>query len=207
MKIHEYQAKEIFAKFQIPIPKGEVTSSPDEARQIAVRYERPVMVKAQVHVGGRGKAGGIKYCKDPDETYFAAEEVLGMSIKGLAVKKVLVTDSVEIVNEAYVGVVLDRISKKPVIMVSPAGGIDIEEVARSTPEKIMKFGVDPIMGLRAFEATKLAMFVYRDFKLVRQAASIIGKLFNVFMECDASLAEINPSLSPGMGSSWLSTPR
>jgi succinyl-CoA synthetase beta subunit len=192
MKIHEYQAKEIFAKFQIPIPKGEVTSSPDEARQIAVRYERPVMVKAQVHVGGRGKAGGIKYCKDPDETYFAAEEVLGMSIKGLAVKKVLVTDSVEIVNEAYVGVVLDRISKKPVIMVSPAGGIDIEEVARSTPEKIMKFGVDPIMGLRAFEATKLAMFVYRDFKLVRQAASIIGKLFNVFMECDASLAEINP---------------
>lgn len=192
MKIHEYQAKEIFAKFQIPIPKGEVTSSPDEARQIAVRYERPVMVKAQVHVGGRGKAGGIKYCKDPDETYFAAEEVLGMNIKGLAVKKVLVTDAVDIVNEAYVGVVLDRISKKPVIMVSPAGGIDIEEVARSTPEKIMKFGVDPIMGLRAFEAFKLAMFVYRDSKLVRQAADIIGKLFNVFMECDASLAEINP---------------
>jgi len=192
MKIHEYQAKEIFARFQIPIPKGEVTSSPDEARQIAVRYQRPVMVKAQVHVGGRGKAGGIKYCKEPDEAYFAAEEVLGMDIKGLTVKKILVTDAVEIVNEAYVGVVLDRNSKKAVIMVSPAGGIDIEEVARNNPEKIMKYGVDPIMGLQMFEATKLAMFVYKDFKVVRQAAIIISKLYRVFMECDASLTEINP---------------
>lgn len=192
MKIHEYQAKEIFAKFQIPIPKGEVTSAPEEARQIAVRYERPVMVKAQVHVGGRGKAGGIKYCKDPDEAFFAAQDVLGMNIKGLIVKKILVSDAVDIVNEAYVGVVLDRISKKAVIMVSPAGGIDIEEVAKNTPEKIMKFGVDPILGLRNFEATQLAMFVYQDFKLVRQCVTIIMKLYKVFMDCDASLAEINP---------------
>jgi succinyl-CoA synthetase beta subunit len=192
MKIHEYQAKEIFAKFQIPIPKGEVTSAPEEARQIAVKYERPVMVKAQVHVGGRGKAGGIKYCKDPDEAFFAAQDVLGMNIKGLIVKKILVSDAVDIVNEAYVGVVLDRISKKAVIMVSPAGGIDIEEVAKNTPEKIMKFGVDPILGLRNFEAAQLAMFVYKDFKLVRQCATIIMKLYKVFMDCDASLAEINP---------------
>jgi len=192
MKIHEYQAKEIFAKFQIPIPKGEVTSAPEEARQIAVKYERPVMVKAQVHVGGRGKAGGIKYCKDPDEAFFAAQDVLGMNIKGLIVKKILVSDAVDIVNEAYVGVVLDRISKKAVIMVSPAGGIDIEEVAKNTPEKIMKFGVDPILGLRNFEATQLAMFVYQDFKLVRQCVNIIMKLYKVFMDCDASLAEINP---------------
>lgn len=192
MKIHEYQAKEIFSSFEIPIPKGEVTSSPDEARQIAVRYEKPVMVKAQVHVGGRGKAGGIKYCADPDEAYFAAEEILAMEIKGLPVKKILVTDALDIVNEAYVGVVLDRVSKKPVIMVSPAGGIDIEEVARETPEKIMKFEVDPIMGLRGFEATGLAMFVYDDIKLARQCAAIIKKLFRVFMDNDASLAEINP---------------
>lgn len=192
MKIHEYQAKEIFQKFQIPIPKGEVTSSPEEARQIAVRFERPVMVKAQVHVGGRGKAGGIKYCKDPDEAFFSAQDVLGMNIKGLTVQKILVTDAVDIVNEAYVGVVLDRLTKKAVIMVSPAGGIDIEEVAKNTPEKIMKFAVDPIMGLRGFEAMKLAMFVYKDFKLVRQAATIISKLYKVFMDTDASLAEINP---------------
>ncbi len=192
MKIHEYQAKEIFGKFGIPIPKGEVTSSPEEARQIAVRYERPVMIKSQVHVGGRGKAGGIKYSKDPDEAFFNAQEILGMNIKGLIVKKILVTEAIDIVNEAYVGVVLDRITKKPVIMVSPAGGIDIEEVARTTPEKIMKFAVDPIMGLRNFEAITLGMFVYTDFKLVRQCASIIAKLYKVFMDCDCSLAEINP---------------
>jgi succinyl-CoA synthetase beta subunit len=192
MKIHEYQAKQIFSDYDIPVPKGEVTSSPDEARQIAVRYERPVMTKAQVHVGGRGKAGGIKYCADPDEAYFAAEEILKMEIKGLPVKKVLVTEAVDIVNEAYAGVILDRVSKKGVIMVSPAGGIDIEEVARNTPEKIMKFEVDPIMGLRSFEALKLGMFVYDDFKLVRQCASIITKLYRAFMGSDASLAEINP---------------
>lgn len=192
MKIHEYQAKEIFSDYDIPVPKGEVTSSPDEARQIAVRYERPVMVKAQVHVGGRGKAGGIKYCADPDEAYFAAEEILNMEIKGLSVKKVLVTEALDIVNEAYAGVILDRVSKKAVIMVSPAGGIDIEEVARETPEKIMKFEVDPIMGLRSFEALKLGMFVYDDFKLVRQCSSIINKLYTAFIGSDASLAEINP---------------
>jgi len=195
MKIHEYQAKEIFAKFAIPIPKGEVTTAADEARQIAVRYEKPVMIKAQVHVGGRGKAGGIKYCKEPDDAYFAAQEVLGMDIKGLIVKKILVSEALDIVNEAYVGIVLDRVSKKAVVMVSPAGGIDIEEVAKKNPEKIMKYEIDPIMGLHPYEATKLAMFVYKDFKLVRQCAVIIQKLFKVFMDCDASLVEINPLIA------------
>jgi succinyl-CoA synthetase beta subunit len=199
MKIHEYQAKEIFGKFGIPIPKGEVTSSPEEARQMAVRYEKPVMIKAQVHVGGRGKAGGIKYSKDPDEAFFNAEEVLGMNIKGLIVKKILVTEALDIVNEAYVGIVLDRVTKKPVVMVSPAGGIDIEEVAKNTPEKIMKYAVDPIMGLQNFEAIKLGMFVYQDFKLVRQCAAIIGKLYNVFIGSDASLAEINPLIVTRQG--------
>jgi len=192
MKIHEYQAKEIFGKFGISIPKGEVTSSPEEARQICIRYGKAVMVKAQVHVGGRGKAGGIKYCAEPDDAYFAAEEILKMEIKGLPVRKVLVTDALDIASEAYVGIILDRMTKKPVVMVSAAGGIDIEEVAQKTPEKIMKYAVDPIMGLRSFEATKLAMFVYKDVKQVRQAADIIGKLYNAFMESDASLAEINP---------------
>jgi succinyl-CoA synthetase beta subunit len=199
MKIHEFQAKEIFGKFGIPIPKGEVTSSPEEARQIAVRYEKPVMIKAQVHVGGRGKAGGIKYSKDPDEAFFNAQEVLGMNIKGLIVQKILVTEALDIVNEAYVGIVLDRVTKKPVIMVSPAGGIDIEEVAKNTPEKIMKYAVDPIMGLQNFEAIRLGMFVYDDFKLVRQCAAIIAKLYNVFMGSDSSLAEINPLIVTRQG--------
>jgi len=192
MKIHEYQAKEIFARFGIPIPKGDVTSSPEEARQLAVKYEKPVMVKAQVHVGGRGKAGGIKYCAEPDDAYFNSEEILKMEIKGLPVKKILVSEALDIVNEAYVGIILDRVSKKAVVMVSPAGGIDIEQVAKETPEKIMKFEVNPIMGLRGFEATRLGMFVYDDFKLSRQCASIILKLYDVFIHSDASLAEINP---------------
>jgi succinyl-CoA synthetase beta subunit len=142
MKIHEYQAKEIFAKFGMPVPKGEVVTAPEEARNVAIRYGKPVMVKAQVHVGGRGKAGGIKFCKDPDEAFLNAQEVLGMDIKGLTVKKILVTEAVDIKSEAYVGIITDRLTKKNVFMVSPAGGIDIEQVARETPDKIMKWGVD-----------------------------------------------------------------
>jgi len=192
MKIHEYQAKDIFARFGMPIPKGEVTNSPDEARKIAVRYEKAVMVKAQVHVGGRGKAGGIKYCAEPDDAFFAAEEILAMEIKELPVKKVLVAEALDIEHEAYVGIVLDRATKKAVVMVSPEGGIDIEDVAAKTPEKIMKFAVDPIMGLRNFEAMALAKFVYSDIKLIRQCASILIKLYSAFMHTDASLTEINP---------------
>jgi succinyl-CoA synthetase beta subunit len=192
MKIHEYQAKEIFAKYGLPVPKGEVVTSPDGARDVAVRMGKPVMVKSQVHVGGRGKAGGIKYCKDPDEAFFNAQEIIGMDIKGLIVKKVLVTEAMDIKSEAYVGIIVDRMSKRNVIMVSPAGGIDIEQVAAETPEKIMKLGVDPIFGLRFFEALKLATFVYPDIKIARQAATIIIKLYNAFLGVDASLAEINP---------------
>lgn len=192
MKIHEYQAKEIFGKYGLPIPKGEVVTTPDDARNIAVRYEKPVMIKAQVHVGGRGKAGGIKYCKEPDDTFFAAQEILGMNIKGLIVKKILVTEAIDIKSEAYVGVVVDRVAKKNVIMVSPAGGIDIEEVAAQSPEKIMKLAVDPLLGLLPYEALKLARFVYPDIKTARTAAGIIRKLYNVFVHSDASLAEINP---------------
>jgi succinyl-CoA synthetase beta subunit len=197
MKIHEYQAKEIFGKFGLPIPKGEVVASPEEARNIAIRYEKPVMVKAQVHVGGRGKAGGIKYCKDPDDAFFAAQEVLGMDIKGLIVKKILVTEAIDIKHEAYVGIILDRASKKNVFMVSPAGGIDIEQVAAETPEKIMKFAVDPMLGLHQFEALKLARFVYPDIKIARKAAPILMKLYNAFVHSDASLAEINPLILDG----------
>ncbi len=192
MKIHEYQAKEIFGKYGLPIPKGEVVSNPADAREVAVRYQKPVMIKAQVHVGGRGKAGGIKYCAEPDDAFEAAQAILGMNIKGLIVKKILVTEAVEIKHEAYVGVIVDRTTKKNVIMVSPAGGIDIEQVAAETPEKIMKLAVDPLLGLHQYEALQLARFIYPDIKIARKAAGIIKKLYNSFVHSDASLSEINP---------------
>lgn len=192
MKIHEYQAKEIFGKYGLPIPKGEVLSNPADAREVAVRYQKPVMIKAQVHVGGRGKAGGIKYCAEPDDAFEAAQAILGMNIKGLIVKKILVTEAVEIKHEAYVGVIVDRTTKKNVIMVSPAGGIDIEQVAAETPEKIMKLAVDPLLGLHQYEALQLARFIYPDIKIARKAAGIIKKLYNSFVHSDASLSEINP---------------
>ena len=137
MNIHEYQAKEILRGFGVPIPPGDVATTPTEAEQIARRIGRTVVVKAQVHAGGRGKAGGVKLAKTPEEARDVAGKILGMQIKGLTVQKVLVTDAADIASEAYVGIILDRASKKPVFMVSPAGGIDIEEVAATTPEKIL----------------------------------------------------------------------
>jgi len=202
MKIHEYQAKEIFKKHGIPVQPGEMTTTPDEARSIAERIGKPVMVKAQVLVGGRGKAGGIKYAENPDQAYEYAQNILGMEIKGIAVKKVLVTEAANIASEAYVGVIVDRKSKKPVIMVSAAGGVDIEEVARETPEKIFKLEVDPIMGLNSFQARELGSKLYDDFKIACKAADVILKLYSAFWESDASLAEINPFITTPEGEVW-----
>ncbi len=199
MKIHEYQAKEIFASFGIPIPRGKIATTPEEARSIAEEYGVPVMVKSQVHVGGRGKAGGIKYSANADEAYENARKILGMEIKGLVVEKVLVTEAEEIAHEAYVGVIVDRAEKKPVVMVSAEGGIDIEEVAAKTPEKIFKLHVDPIMGLRQFEARELAFRLYSNPDTAKQAAKIIQKLYNCFMNSDSSLAEINPLVTTPEG--------
>lgn len=202
MKIHEYQAKEIFAKHGIPVQKGEVATTAEKVKGIAEKFGKPVVVKAQVHVGGRGKAGGIKLAQNPEEAFEHAKNILGMQIKGLTVKKVLVTECADIKNEAYVGVIVDRSTKKPVIMVSPAGGIDIEEVAAKTPEKIFKLQVDPIMGLSLFHARDLAFKLYPDFKLARQAADIIFKLYQAFWQSDASLAEINPLIVTPEGEIW-----
>ncbi len=202
MKIHEYQAKQIFAKYGIPLPEGEVATTPDEAKQIAARIGKPVMVKAQVHVGGRGKAGGIKKAEDPDEAFETASQILGMDIKGLTVKKVLVTECKDIASEAYIGVIVDRRSKKPVIMVSAAGGIDIEEVARETPEKIFKLEVDPILGLQPFQGRNLAYLLYQDRKIANQTCPVILKLYKVFVENDCSLAEINPFITTPEGQVW-----
>ena len=199
MKIHEYQAKQVFAEAGIPVPLGEVATNPLEAFEIAERMNKPVMVKSQVHVGGRGKAGGIKYAETPEAAKVLAQKIIGMDIKGLTVKKVLVTVAEDIITESYVGIILDRATKKPVIMVSPAGGIDIEEVAAKTPEKIFKLYVDPVQGLRPFQARNLAYKLYREPGQVRSAADIIMKLYNVFWDADCSLVEINPLITNTAG--------
>ncbi len=195
MKIHEYQAKEIFAAGGIPIPKGAAASNVAEAVALAESYGRPVMVKSQVHVGGRGKAGGIQYAENVEAVRVWTQKILGMEIKGLKVNKVLITEAADIVSESYVGIIIDRASKAPVIMVSPAGGVDIEEVAASTPEKIHKLAVDPVMGLRAYQARDLAGKLYTDIKLIRQAADIIMKLYDIYWKIDASMVEINPLIN------------
>jgi len=202
MKIHEYQAKEIFKKYGIPVQPGEMATTPDEAKAIAQRIGKPVMVKAQVLVGGRGKAGGIKYAENPDQAYEHAQNILGMEIKGITVKKVLVTEAADIASEAYIGIIVDRKTKKPVFMVSPAGGVDIEEVARETPEKIFKLEVDPIMGMNNFQARELGSKLYDDFKIACKAADVIMKLYYAFWQSDASLAEINPFITTQDGEVW-----
>jgi len=195
MKIHEYQARGIFASAGIPVPRGQAVSTVADAVAVAEEYARPVMVKAQVHVGGRGKAGGVQYAENVEAARVWAQKILGMEIKGLKVNTVLVTEAADIVSEAYVGIVIDRASKAPVIMVSAAGGIDIEEVAAKTPEKIFKLAVDPQLGLRVYQARDLAATLYRDIKLIRQAADIIMKLYDVYWKTDASLVEINPLIT------------
>ncbi len=199
MKIHEYQAKEIFARFGIPVPKGRVATTPEEAREIAADYGRPVMIKSQVHVGGRGKAGGIKYAANVEEAFTHAQQILGMNIKGLTVRKVLVTEASDIAHEAYVGIIIDRAAKKPVIMVSAEGGIDIEDVAAKTPEKIHKLHIDPLLGIQFFQARELAFKIYGDIHTANQAARIIQKLYECFMASDCSLAEINPLVTTPSG--------
>jgi succinyl-CoA synthetase beta subunit len=192
VNIHEYQAKDILRAEGVPIPSGEVATTPDQVEAIAKKIGGMVVVKAQVHTGGRGKAGGVKLAKTPAEAREIASKILGMKINGLTVYKVLVTSAADIATEAYVGIILDRATKKPVFMVSPAGGIDIEEVAAKTPEKILKLPIDTRYGLLPYQASELGFFLFDDVKKVRAAAKIMGQLYNAFMKSDASLAEINP---------------
>ena len=199
MNLHEYQAKELLRVAGVPIPPGEVATTPEQAEAIAKRYGAAVMVKAQVHAGGRGKAGGVKFCPTPDAAKEKAGAILGMTIKDLTVEKVLVTVAADIGSEAYVGIIVDRATKKPVFMVSAAGGIDIEEVAASTPEKILYHPVDTRYGLLPFEAMRMGFFLYKDVKLARQAAKIMQQLYTAFMNAGCSLAEINPLVMTPQG--------
>ena len=192
MNIHEYQAKDLLRAHGVNIPPGKVATTPAEAEAIAKEYGTAVMVKAQVHAGGRGKAGGVKFCKTPADAKEKATAILGMKIKGLTVEKVLVTVAADIGSEAYVGIIVDRATKKPVFMVSAAGGIDIETVAAETPEKILYVPVDVRYGLPMYDAMRMGFFLYSDVKHARAAAKIMQQLFEAFMAAGCSLAEINP---------------
>ncbi|MGH7457561.1 MAG: ADP-forming succinate--CoA ligase subunit beta [Longimicrobiaceae bacterium] len=199
MNLHEYQAKEIFREHGIPVPPGEVAATPEEAEKIAAKYAAAVVVKAQIHAGGRGKAGGVKLAGTPAEAKSHASAILGMEIKGLTVDKVLVTPAEEIESEAYAGVIVDRASKRPVFMVSREGGVDIEEVAATNPDAIRKLVVDPRYGLLPHQAYWLAADLYQDAKRQRSAAKIFGRLYDCFLHAGASLAEINPLVTTPAG--------
>ena len=193
MNLHEYQARELLRRAGIPVPPGEVATTPAAAKAVAERLGNGrVVIKAQVHAGGRGKAGGVKLADTPEQVVDIAGKILGMKIKGLTVTKVLVAPAAQIVSEAYVGVIVDRASQSPVMMVSPAGGIDIEEVAAKTPEKIFRSPVDARYGLLPHQAMALAFHLYADIALVRQAADVLQKLYRAFVDAGGSLAEINP---------------
>ncbi len=192
VKLHEYQSKTIFARHAIPIPSGKVASNADEARQIAAQMGKKVVIKAQVLVGGRGKAGGIKVARTPDEAEQIADRILAMRIKDLPVRKVLVDEAINIAKEIYLGVVIDRAAKCATMMSSAAGGVEIEEVARTTPEKIVRVQIDPAYGLLDYQARELAFGIGIAKPLVRDFIAIASNLYRVFLETDASLAEINP---------------
>jgi len=192
VNLHEYQARTLLKAAGIPMFEGDVASTPGEAESIARRIGGTVVIKAQVHVGGRGKAGGVKLARNPGEAADYASQILGMKIKGLVVHRVLVVPAADIATESYVGLIMDRETQRPVFMVSSAGGVDIEEVAAKTPEKITRLPVDPVYGLLTHQALTLAFSLYTDFRHVRAAARIMEQLYAVFTTNGASLAEINP---------------
>jgi len=195
VNLHEYQGRALFRAGGIPMPDGDVAATPAEAEAIARRLNGQVVVKAQVHVGGRGKAGGVKLASTPKEAAEAAKKILGMQIKGLTVQKVLVVPAADIATEAYAGLILDRATQRPVFMVSAAGGIDIEEVAATTPEKITRLAVDPRYGLLPHQALTLAFTLFSDITQVRATAKILEQLYQIFISNGCTLTEINPLVS------------
>jgi succinyl-CoA synthetase beta subunit len=201
MNLHEFQGKELLRAAGIPVPPGDVAVTVDEAAAAADRLGYPVVVKAQVLIGGRGKAGGVKVVQSRDELEREAGRILGMDIKGHRVKRVLVTPSAEIEREYYAGIVLDRKYETPVLMVSPDGGVDIEDVARTTPERILKLHLDA-RGLPAYRARVAARFLDSRWEVAKKVASILGRLATVYREHDASLAEINPLVVNTAGEVW-----
>jgi succinyl-CoA synthetase beta subunit len=193
MKLHEYQARDLLARHGVPVTGGGVASTALEARTIAEELGVPVIVKAQVHVGGRGKAGGVKLAKNPTEAAAVAGEILGMDIKGLTVEKVLVAEAIEYEKEIYVSAILDRATKRVMMIASAEGGVEIEEVAKTNPDAIIKIPAHPTQGLLEYQARELAFAIgLTDGKQARQFASIAQALYKTFVASDASLVEINP---------------
>jgi succinyl-CoA synthetase beta subunit len=192
MNLHEYQGREIFAAAGIPVLPGMVATSPQEVGEAARKLGGAVVVKAQVHAGGRGKAGGVKLAETPEQAEEVAKAIFRLKLKGWAVKKVLVAQASEIASEAYYGITLDREARRSVVICSAAGGIDIEEVAAKTPDKIVRHLVNPATGLTAAEALEISRRIYPDADQAKQAADILEKLWKVSQDRDTSLVEINP---------------
>jgi len=206
MKIHEYQAKQILNKYGVQIPQGEVADTPSKAREIADKIGPKVVLKAQVHAGGRGKGGGIKLAKNPQEAEKIAKEMIGMTLvtpqtgpEGRLVKRILVEEALDIAQELYIGIVIDRAREAPVIMASSEGGVEIEKVAAETPELIFKEYVNPATGFLAFQARNLAFKLNLEGNTFKQGVKFIISLYNAFAAADASLAEINPLLITKQG--------
>jgi len=206
MKIHEYQGKEVLKKYGVPVPKGGVADNPEDAKKIAETLGNTVVIKAQIHAGGRGKGGGVKIAKGKDEAGKAAEQILGMNLvthqtgkKGKVVKKVLIEEGMDIKKELYLGITNDRSFSRPVIIASEAGGMEIEEVAKNSPEKILKEVIDPALDVLPFQARKLAFGLNLQPELIREMGSFISKLYNAFKGEDCTMAEINPLVITGEG--------
>lgn len=192
MKLHEYQSKNIFARYNIPIPSGRIAASASEARQLCEELGGKVVIKAQVLVGGRGKAGGIRLVRSPEEAEEVTTQILSMKIKDLPVRKVLVDEAVSIQKEIYLGITNDRSKQRPVLIASSAGGIDIEEVARKSPDQIAKLYIDPLLGMRDYQVRDIALSIDLPRQFWRQFGEIIYALWKIYVDCDATLAEINP---------------
>ena len=192
MKIHEYQAKEIFSRYLIPVTNEVVCYTVEEAVAAADKLGLPVVVKAQVLAGGRGKAGGVKLARTKQDVPEMAGKILGMDIKGYTVEKILIAQGVKFSSEFYVGLTIDRNSKSVIFMASSEGGVEIEEVAKDNPDAIHKFVIDPDLGMTPFLARKIAFALFSDFNLVKQGADLFQKLYRIFMDTDSSLVEINP---------------
>ncbi|UCG08974.1 MAG: acetate--CoA ligase family protein, partial [Desulfobacterales bacterium] len=200
MKIHEYQSKELFKKYDIPIPNGGVAFSPEDAVAIAEKLDGyPVVVKAQIHAGGRGKGGGVKLAESADELRAVAQEIIGMNLvthqtgpEGKLVKKILVEQGLNIEKELYLSVVPDRTTAKIVVMASEAGGMDIEEVAAKTPQKIIKIFVNPLLGIQAYHCRKVAYGLNLSPELIKPFGVMLRNLYQLFIAYDCSLVEINP---------------
>ena len=206
MKVHEYQAKALMAKFGIPVPKGSVAATPDDAKKVASDLGGNVVVKAQVHAGGRGKAGGVKVVANPEEAAEFTKSILGTQLvtfqtgpDGVPVTSVLIEETMDIVKELYLAILIEPASRSIVVIASEAGGMDIEEVAATTPEKILRVVVDPTVGLQPFQGRQLAYGMGMAPELVRPTADLMIKLYKLFIDQDCSQAEINPLVVTGDG--------